>query len=61
MTETEPVYIEDEHPFSGLIEEEPCGALSNKYNKKERVLMDELILTPEMEEELSNGLEEDEE
>ena len=22
MTETEPIYIEDEHPFSGLIEEE---------------------------------------
>lgn len=36
MTETEPIYIEDEHPFSGLLEEEPCGALSNKYNKKEK-------------------------
>jgi hypothetical protein len=22
MTETEPIYIEDEHPYSGLIEEE---------------------------------------
>ena len=33
----------------------------NKYNKRREILMDELILTPEMEEELSNGLEEDEE
>lgn len=22
MTETDPIYIEDEHPFSGLLEEE---------------------------------------
>jgi hypothetical protein len=22
MTETEPIYIEDDHPYSGLIEEE---------------------------------------
>lgn len=29
MTETEPIYIEDDHPFSGLIEEEPCGASPN--------------------------------
>lgn len=35
--------------------------LEIRVNKKEKILMDELILTPEMEEELSNGLEKDEE
>lgn len=30
MTKTEPIYIEDEKEHSGLIEEEPCGALPNK-------------------------------